>query len=77
MSSGAGVAPPPIETPPAPRSKKARLSVEDASKFVLSGYINKDTTVAEAGSAGVAAKVSKNPLGLMRRSRGLSASFVA
>ena len=69
--------PPPdgLDKPQESSKKKARLSVADASKLILTGYINKDTRADEArpGAAraeGVGAdkgKVSKNPLGLMRR----------
>ena len=64
-----------VKTQPAPgpsAPKRARISVEEASKMVLEGYITKDGPASGAASGSEAAKVSKNPLGLMRWSRGLS-----
>ena len=63
---------------PAP-VKKARLSVAEASKLVLAGYVNKDKTAEEGAaalSAGKEPEVSKNPLGLTRGSSGLSSRFL-
>ena len=77
------VAEPPAAPTAAPPGKKARLSVAEASKLVLEGYVSKDKTAesaagtTEAASAGKAVKVSEKPLGLRHRSGGLSSRFLA
>ena len=85
------VAEPPAAPTAAPPNKKARLSVAEASKLVLEGYVSKDKTAesaagktaksaadtTEAASAGKAVKVSEKPLGLRHRSGGLSSRFLA
>ena len=69
----------PVTTAAPTPAKKARISVAEASKMVLKGYINKDKNAEEGAaalSAGKAAEVSKNPLGLTRGASGLSSRFL-
>ena len=69
----------PVTTAAPTPAKKARISVAEASKMVLKGYITKDKNAEEGAaalSAGKAAEVSKNPLGLTRGASGLSSRFL-